>query len=124
MFDLSPDPEYGMINAKLKLPYNNNGNWSVNINMEHNYDTLIILCIDVHMRKVVRSYVIPESEVYGKRNLTIVRDPHPSIGSKWEEFRIDEKSCGLYDDAFQSIMSFLGEKKYFGIDDIKKWMEA
>ena len=123
MFDLSPDPEHGIINAKLKLPYNNNGNWPVNINMEHNYDTLIILCIDVHMQKVVRVYIVPETDVYGKRSLAIVRNPHPSIGSKWEEFRIDEKSCSLYNNAFQSLMSFLRDKKYFGIDDIKKWME-
>lgn len=123
MFDLSPDLEHGIINAKLKLPYSGNGNWAVNINMEHNYDTLIILCIDVYMQKVVRVYIIPESEVYGKRRLTIVKNPHPSIGSKWEEFRIDEKSCSLYNDSFQSLMLFLKDKKYFSIDDIKKWME-
>lgn len=61
------------------------------------FDTLILVCTDRYMpwKNVKRVYAIPEIEVYGKRSVTIYKNPSPSIGSKWEEFRIDEKPFNM-----------------------------
>ena len=58
------------------------------------FDTLLLICMDRYMpwKNVERAYAIPEMEVFCKRSVTIYKNPSPSIGSKWEEFRIDEKS--------------------------------
>jgi len=43
-----------------------------------------------------------------------------SKGSKWERFRIDEKS---YNETCQSLTLYLKGDKYFGIEDINKWLK-
>lgn len=42
-------------------------------------------------KNVERIYAIPEIDVYGKRSITIYKYPSPSLGSKWEDYILDEK---------------------------------
>lgn len=118
-FDHLPDAEYDIIQTKTKKP-DIYGNWHINFGIKHNFDTLFALCMSNDMKNVGRLYAIPEKELYGMLGITICGNPHPSIGSKWERFRINEK---LYNDAYHSIRSYLGNKNYFSIEDIKKWLE-
>lgn len=114
-FDLTVDVKYGHIQSKLKLPYY--GDWYISFGMEHNFHTLLVLCIDKYMKNIERIYVIPEEELYGIKTLRILENNN----SKWEKFRIDEKS---YNNAFHSLMSYLKHKISFGIEDIKGWLDV
>ena len=40
--------------------------------------------------------------------------------SKYDEFRVDST---VYNDIYQNLTQFLGDKRFFGIEDIKKWMK-
>ena len=40
--------------------------------------------------------------------------------SKYDQFKVDPKS---YNDAYQSLISYLGDKKVFGVRDIEKWFK-
>ncbi len=105
-YDLS-NTLYNRIQAKFRMPYY--GDWPIEFGIEHNFD---VLCISKDMKHVDRTYAIPEKELSGKHMLKIVKNK-----KRWEDFRIDEKP---YDDMFYSIMEFLKDRKYFGIDDVKK----
>ncbi len=115
--DLSVDHEYGNIQSKYKVSYY--GDWTVKFGIEHNFDTLFSLCASKNMKDIERAYAIPEEELYGKQGIRLVGNIS-NRGSKWEKFRIDEKP---YDDAYKSLMIYLKDKRYFGIEDIKKWLE-
>lgn len=39
--------------------------------------------------------------------------------SKYDQFKVDPQS---YNDTYKSLMSYLGDRKFFGIEDIKKWL--
>ena len=112
MYDLSVDLLYNRIQAKFRMPYY--GDWIIEFGIEHNFDVLLILCVSKDMKHVDRTYAISEKELSGKHMLKIVKNK-----KRWEDFRIDEKP---YDDTFCSIMEFLKDRKYFGINDIKKWL--
>lgn len=112
-FDLSPDSEYGIIQSKFRSP--NYGDFGVNFGIEHNFDTLFVLCSDKCMKNIEKVYAIPESELQGIQGTTIVKN-----FSKYEKFRIDGTS---YNDAYHSLLLFLNGRKYIGIEDIKKWLD-
>lgn len=39
---------------------------------------------------------------------------------KWEGYKINEN---IYNEAYQDIMYYLKDRKYFDIEDIKKWLK-
>lgn len=45
------------------------------------------------------------------------------LGSKWGIFKVNEEIKNIYNGTYHSLLLFLGNKKCFGTDDIKKWME-
>ena len=55
--------------------------------------------------------------VYGLVSVLIPKSGH----SQWERFKIGEK---CYNDAYRNLMEYLKDKEFFGIDDIKIWMES
>lgn len=110
--DLSFDYKYGDIQAKFCTPWR--GGWYPNFGREHNFDTLFVLCASKNMKNIDMAYAIPEKRLFAKDKIYIVRN---SI--TWEEFRIDEN---IYNDIFYSLLSFLGNRRYFGIQDINKWL--
>lgn len=122
-YDLTSDSEYGMIQCKLKRPYLRIGReyWNIHFDIEHYFDYLGVLCVDKDMINIERVYMIPEEELYGIQGITLVKGLDSKLYSKWERFRIDEKP---YNDAYHNIMDFLKDKRYFGIKDIKKWLEV
>lgn len=117
-FDLSEDEEYRNIQVKIAAPQY--GDWFASIGRGHNFDTLFGLCMDKIMKNVKRMYVVPVAELLGVSTISFRGHPLPSIGSKWDKFRIDEKP---YNDTYHSLMLYLNDKKYFGADDISKWLK-
>lgn len=115
-FDTSCDKEYGILQIKGRVPYYKN--WKVYFN--HNFDTLFFLCLDKGMNDIVRIYAIPVAELYGISGLEIIEDD--SIYSKWKRFRLEDISS--YNNAYHSLISYLGNKDFFGVEDIKKWLEG
>lgn len=116
-FDLSNDPEFGIIEAKIRNLQKSIGSriyefWVLHID-NYYFDHLLILCVRYNKKNIERTYVIPRKDISTTSISIFMND------LKWKKFRIDEKP---YNDAYQSLMSFLSDKKYFGIEDIKKWM--
>lgn len=117
-FDFSRDPKYGIIQAKIRNMQESLGSqiyefWTLHIS-NYDFDYLFVLCISFDMKNIERLYIIPRNEI-GIMSISIYRND-----SKWEKFRVDEK---LYDDMYQNLISFLGDKNRFGIEDIKEWMD-
>lgn len=117
-FDLSKDPEYGIIQVKIRNIQESLGIqiyelWTLHVS-NYDFDYLFILCISFDMKNIERLYIIPKNEI-GTMSISIYKND-----SKWEKFRVDEK---LYSDIYKNLISFLGDKNNFGIEDIKQWME-
>lgn len=110
-FDLSFDIMYGRIQVKFRLCIY--GEWNVKYG-DKDFDTLFVICTDESMKSVVRVYAIPKEELGGEYGTTITKNC-----IIYEKYRIDEKP---YNDEYQSLMSSLIYKKYFGIEDIKRWL--
>ncbi len=122
--DLSCDNEYGR--PQIKGPSLIGGIWKVHFGP--NFDHIWIVCMDKNRKNVKRIYIIPCCKLANSTVINIYEDWSRVTrgGSKFEwveEYRIDEFIKDIYNDAYHSLLSFLGDKKYFGIDDIKKWME-
>lgn len=117
-YDLSSDPKYGIIQAKLRSSCY--GQYSINI-VEHNFDTLFVLCTDADMNNIIKIFAIPKEYIDNNTGLTIIeRAPNDEEYLKYEKFRLDEM---IYNVEYQSLTSYLKNKKYFGIFDIKDWLE-
>lgn len=116
-YDLSPDAEYGIIQAKFKILLY--GEWKIGIG-PHNFDTLLVLCADKKGNIIERVYAIPKVEVYDiSKGIGLHKNPSPSIGSKYDKFQIDPKE---YDNSYRDLIIYLKDKRYFGIDDIIAWL--
>ncbi len=117
-FDLSKDPKYGIIQAKIRNIQESLGSqiyelWTLHIS-NYDFDHLFVLCISFDMRNIERLYIIPKKEIC-TMSISIYKSD-----SKWEKFRVDEKQ---YNNMYKNLISFLGDKNQFGVEDIKKWLE-
>lgn len=65
-----------------------------------------------------KSYV--PSKYVNVSSITI-RDTIKLRGSRWDKFRIEESP---YNGAYQSLMYHLMDKEFFGVEDIKKWLDG
>lgn len=92
--------------------------WCFSNIRSENYDTIVLFCIDKFRKKIDKIYIIPSEYVNGV-SITIY-ERLLSRSSRWEEFRLHDISA--YNDAYQNIMSYIGDRKYIGIEDIKKWL--
>ena len=116
-FDLSYDRQYGIFQVKFRILLDKWNKWNIRTEISQNYDSLIALC--VYKENIDRVYIVPKKELHGLTDLAIYKNP--SRGVQWyENFLVDEKP---YNDAYHNLMEFLKDKKYFGIEDIKKWLE-
>ena len=117
MIDLSCDNEYGIIQSKFSV--SKFGRWEFSTGGVACSDTLSLLCIDRSRSKVKCTYMIP-SKYVNVSSITISDTMKPR-GSRWDKFRIGENP---YNGAYQSLMYYLKDKEFFGIEDIKKWLDG
>lgn len=120
LYDLSKDREYGIFQVKFRIFLERRNKWNIRTEISQNYDNLIILCADKEMNNIERVYIIPKKELYGMAYFTVYKNP--SRGVQWyEKFRIND--IDKYDKVYHNLIGYLKDKKYFGIEDIKKWLE-
>ncbi len=104
------------INVKGYVPYHDM--WIYDTDGKENFDTYFLLGYDENRKNIESMHIIPNKDwVYNLVKITIVRNS--SRVSKYDQFKINPKP---YNDAYHSLMEFLKDKKYFGIEDIKKWL--
>lgn len=119
-FDLFLDSEFKIIQVKSRTL--KNGRWRLGYCGDADFDTLFFVCLDKDRKNIERIYVIPWEDVVKTTNIEIVKNPSRCT---WYDnvnnaYRIDESP---YNDTYHDLMSYLGDKKYFGIEDIKNWLE-
>lgn len=124
-FDLSIDPEYGRPEVKGPTLQKERERWGVNTRMEHEFDTLFVLCMDMGRKNVERVYIIPESELYGETQILIYRDWKKARSEfEWiEKFRVSKEIENIYNEIYHSLMSYIGDRKFLNVDDINKWLD-
>lgn len=115
--DLSKHSGYGYIEVKTMSLNVLHRQWSSGMIRHSRFDTLFIVCMDQHKswRNVLEVYAIPRDIVGGRKQITIKKDSSKTY--RYMRFKIDEKP---FNDTFHDLMKFLKNKKYFGIEDIKK----
>lgn len=117
--DHSRDPELGIIDSLGRFydPIRKRYGFG-NIDRYNNkVDYIIIYCISEDGKIIERVYIIPIYEIMQRASIYI----YNNISDHWyDKYRINEKP---YNDAYQSLLLYLSNKKYFGIEDIKKWLE-
>ena len=127
-FDLFYDEEYGIIQVKGPTFEYGKMRWGAIFGIDHNFDVLFIVCMSINRKNIERIYIIPEHELYGERRIQIYEDfSKLSTVSKYEwveKFRFDEKTKNTYDVEYQDLMNYLRDKEFFGIEDIKRWLES
>lgn len=120
-FDLYLDPEYNIIQVKSATYSHIYGWWSFKGVNVGNADNVFLVCMDNMWNNVEKMYVVPketiEKRIKHDSGITIAKNP--SRISQYFEFEISAKP---YNDAYHSLIAFLKNRKYFGIEDIKKWL--
>lgn len=124
-FDASYDQEYRRI--QVKGPTFDGRRWDAVFGIDHNFDTLFIICVSKDRKYVDRVYIVQESELYGERRVYIYEDFSKLLTvSKYEwieKFRMDQKTKEIYDFYYQDLIYYLKNKEFFGIEDIKEWLK-
>jgi hypothetical protein len=92
--------------------------WILSTRRKVDCNTYICLGYDSERKNIIMVWIIPnEGWICNLSNIDIYKTFRPS---KYDQFKVDPKS---YNDAYKSLMSYLGDRKFFGIEDIKKWLE-
>ncbi len=76
-------------------------------------DTFILLGLNKDKSDIERVYIIP------KKMIEVAIIGIYKNNSKYEKFRFDKR---IYSDMYCDIMFYIEDKVYFGIEDIKDWM--
>lgn len=107
--------EHGKIDVKsAKLKY---GMWSYLPRRKIDCDTYFLIGFSKNLSNIDDVRIVPnEGCICGLKSITIVENPYRS--SKYEEFKVDNTP---YDEIYQNLRSYLGNKKLVCAEDIKKW---
>lgn len=87
-----------------------------NENKNDNYDTYILLCISKDGNDIERVLIVPSSRVRNIWTIGINIDDRT-----YYMFAVDP---GLCNDIYHDIMRYLKNKEYFGVDDVRQWMNS
>lgn len=86
--------------------------------MKIDCDTYICLGYDMNRRNIGDVYIIPnDGWICNLRHIGIPKNP--SKTSKYDKFKVDPKP---YNDEYHDLVLFLKYNAYFGMEDIKKWL--
>lgn len=108
--------EYGKIDVKSST-LQQYGIYCFANKMKIDCDTYICLGYDRPRRNIDNVYIIPnEGWINNLRHIAIPKNP--SRTSKYDRFKVDSNP---YNNVYQSLLLYLEDKMYFGVEDIKKW---
>lgn len=115
------DPELGRINVKLATLNHIRGKWTFGPRKNTYIDTYIFLGMDEFINKwknVYEVWIVPnKGDIVNICNTSIYR--YPSRPSKYD---ICKTNIEHYNDAYQKLRIYLKDRKWIGIDDVKKWL--
>lgn len=106
--------EFGKIDVKgAKI---SDDGWMFNNRRKIECDTYVCLGYDRNRENIDKIWII-----YNEDDITNIGNIHIRINSiKYEKFEIDNT---LYNDVYHSLVSRFKDKRYFGIEDVKKWIK-
>lgn len=117
-FDTSPDTELGIIQIKSETLDMVERRWTFSIDIEQQFDSILLACLDEKRYNIDIVCIIPREYAIKRSGITVLKD---QLREGWyNDFKVDPKP---YNDAYHSLMEFLENKRYFGIKDLKKWLE-
>lgn len=120
-FDLSIDIEYGR--PQVKGPSLIGRRWHTYIST-YNFDHIWIVCMNRNRERVLRVYIIPELYLCDENSINIYEDwskLRQKSKFEWvERFRVNSEP---YDNMYKDFMKYISGKKFFGVEDIRKWMK-
>lgn len=110
---------YGGIDVKAESPDGTN-RWDFHTSRKIHCDTYICLGMDRGWKNVDAVLIIPnEGRITSLNSIRVSR--HPSRKSIYDKFRTDAEP---YRNTYHSLMSYLGDKKVFDIEYIKRWLNG
>lgn len=108
---------YRDIDVKIDSP-TEDGKWKFHTRRKWDCDHYFCLGTDENWKNIEAALIIPNGGwVTDISSINISR--YPKNSSKYDQFRVDAR---IYNDAYQGLMEFLKEKRFFTIEDIKKWL--
>lgn len=95
--------------------------WNFHSRHKIDCDTYFCLGYDRDKKNIDVVYIIPNYDwIVELSSIYISKDSIRSTKHDYDKYKVDPK---LYNDLYKSLMIFLGDKKYFGVEDIKKWLK-
>lgn len=91
--------------------------WTFPTRRKVDCNTYICIGYDSKRENIVMVWIIPnDGWICNLSNIDIYKTFRPS---KYDQFKVDPKP---YNGAYKSLMSYLGDRKFFGIEDVKNWL--
>lgn len=100
-FNMTPDPEYGIIKTRFRTLYEND--YKIPVGTARGFDTLFIMILNKGKGTIEKVYAVPEKELDGKRIITIV-------DARYQKFKINEKP-------YNDIYCYMKTGKYSILED-------
>ncbi len=115
------DPELGRINVKLASLNHIRGKWTFSPRKNTYIDTYIFLGMDEFINKwknVYEVWIVPnKGDIVNIGSTSIYR--YPSRPSKYDIYKTNIEH---FNDAYQKLRTYLKDREWIGIDDVKKWL--
>ncbi len=111
---------YGKIDVKCSSLWyrEDRGMWTYSTFKKIDCNTYILLGFGVNHENIEDVRIVPNEDwISGLTTITITQNPIKT--TKYDQFMVDP-NC--YNDIYQDLRLYLNDKKFFGIDDIKKWL--
>jgi hypothetical protein len=110
---------YGDIDIKIESP-TEDGKWKFHTRRKWDCNYYFCIGVDENWKNIEVTLIIPnDGWVTDISSINISR--YPKNSSKYDQFRVDTK---IYNDVYQDLMKFLKDKRFFTIEDIKKWLKV
>lgn len=112
---------YGKIDVKCSSLWyrRDRGMWTYATFRKIECDTYILLGLSPDYENIEDMRIVPnEGWINGLTTITIVKDSLKT--TKYDQFVADPK---CYNDVYRELRLYLKNKKFLGIDDIKKWLK-
>lgn len=113
-FDIEQE-KYGKIDIKSSsLSYDT---WLFCTRRKIDCDMYLLLGYDADRKNICAVWIIPNDQnIINSYNISITKN-----FVKYYKFKVDQTP---YNDAYHDLMRYIGDKKSFGIEDIRKWFSV
>ena len=96
------------------------GIWSSSFMRRINCNTYVILGFDEKRENIDAVYIITnDGWICNLSSCRISKDPVRT--SKYDKFKVPTEELDIYNRIYHDLMSYLKDKKFFGVDDIRGW---